>query len=85
MESIWFYKYFLRWFDECETVEYDECGITAGKNIMEAINHLANLYGSNFYDLEISYIGDAEEGLYGENLNEFLQWKDDHEQKKNKN
>ena len=82
MESIWFYKYFLRWYEDYDNTEHSECGITAGKNTMEAIQRLESLYGPDFYDLEISYLGDAEQGLYGENLDEFLKWREEHERKK---
>ena len=78
MKSIWFYKYFLRWFEEFDNSEHSECGITAGENIMDAIQRLESLYGSDFYDLEISYCGDAEQGLYGDNLQEFLDWREKH-------
>lgn len=81
MKSIWFYKYFLRWYEDYDNTEHSECGITAGENMVEALQRLESLYGKDFYDLEITYLADSEQGIYGDAIDEFLEWKERHKGK----
>ena len=72
---MWFYKYALMYYDDCEEKSRRECGITVGENMKDAIDRLCQMYG-DFWDLHIDFCGeDSEDCLLPAGLNDFLQWK----------
>ena len=79
MESMWFYKYALRYYDECDNEEKYEIGITVGESTADALERLTQMYGKDFYDLELTYLGECEDCIYKEDtLLEFMEWRMEH-------
>ena len=59
MQSLWFYNYRIRFYDEVDDVMRDEIGITADLDLVKVVKRICRYYGEgNIESLEINYMNE---------------------------
>lgn len=84
MSELWYYKYKLAWYNECQEEMVYSSGIVAGSSYEEAMHRLIKVYGDTNIERVILEIIDDSETVYEVDAKTFSELKTEKTEKTDK-